>query len=195
MMTIEELYNILLSNKPRDILKTKEDKLFELIPELQLSKGFDQHNEWHIYDVYEHILHVIDNVPSDIILRLAALFHDIGKPIAYTKDEKGTGHFYGHWEVSQMIFEIFANKHNIDQNISSRVSDLIYYHDINVSKLDNDKLNEMYQKLGVEGIIQLYELKKADVLAQNPKYHYILDEYNIQKENLLSMFKTNNKHK
>ena len=195
MMTIEELYNILLSNKPSDILKTKEDKFFELIPELQLSKGFDQHNEWHIYDVYEHILHVIDNVPSDIILRIAALFHDIGKPIAYTKDEKGTGHFYGHWEVSQMIFEIFANKHNIDQNISSRVSDLIYYHDINVSKLDNDKLNEMYQKLGVEGIIQLYELKKADVLAQNPKYHYILDEYNIQKENLLSMFKTNNKHK
>ena len=53
----------------------------------------------------------------------------------------------------------------------------------------------MYQKLGIEGIIQLYELKKADVLAQNPKYHYILNEYNIQKENLLSMFKTNNKHK
>ena len=65
----------------------------------------EQKNIWHVYDVYEHILHVIDGVPNNITLRLAALFHDIGKPFVYKEDENGVGHFYGHWNKSKEIFE------------------------------------------------------------------------------------------
>ena len=184
-MTIEELYNILLSDKPSSVLRKREEELFFLIPELENCKGFEQNNDWHIYDIYEHILHVIDNTPSNLILRLAALFHDIGKPFSYTEDENGIGHFYGHWEVSQRIFNHFADIHNIDISIRDRVSALIYYHDINVSKLDDSVLNEFIDKFGKEGIIQLFELKKADLLAQNKKYNYLLDEYENQKIKLI----------
>jgi len=186
-MTLEELYDILISEKPSNILKNREKELFKLIPELEQCKGFNQNNEWHIYDVYEHIMHVVDNVPSNLVLRLAALFHDIGKPLSYTEDEKGIGHFYGHWEVSQIIFNEFASNHNIDVNIRNRVSQLIYYHDINLSKLDNDCLKEIADIFGNEGIAQLFELKRADLLAQNEKYHYILNEYEVQKKKLIKI--------
>ena len=35
----------------------------------------------------------------------------------------------------------------------------------------------------------LYELKKADLLAQNNKYHYLLEDYKNQKEKILSKYK------
>ena len=187
LMTLDELCNILLMNNPSIVLKNKEKELFFLIPELKKCKGFEQNSEWHIYDIYEHILHVVDNVPSNFILRLAALFHDVGKPFSYTEDENGVGHFYGHWEASQRIFNKFANKQNIDVNIRDRVSQLIYYHDINLSKLDSTELRKIIDKLGNEGIIQLFELKRADLLAQNEKYKYILTEYDIQKEKILKL--------
>lgn len=185
-MTIEELYNILMSEKPSEYLKKYEKDLFNLIPELEKCKGFEQNNDWHIYDVYDHILHVIDNTSPNIILRLAALFHDIGKPNSYIEDENGIGHFYGHWEVSQSIFDKFAIKHNIDKSISSIVSNLIFYHDINFSKLDENSLKRIIDKFSVEGIMQLFELKQADLLAQNKKYNYILDDYAKQKALILS---------
>ena len=186
-MTIEELYEILLSDKPSYILKNREKELFYLIPELEKCKGFEQNSDWHLYDVYEHILHVIDNTSSNLVLRLAALFHDVGKPFSYTEDENGIGHFYGHWEVSQIIFNEFASNHNIDVNIRDRVSQLIYYHDINLSKLDNDCLKKIADIFGNEGIAQLFELKRADLLAQNEKYNYILNEYEVQKKKLIKI--------
>ena len=84
---------------------------------------------------------------------------------------------------------MFALKHNIDKDIAKRISNLIYYHDINVSKLDYNELKEMLEKLSYEGIDQLFELKRADLLAQNKKYHYILDEYPKQKEKVLLRIK------
>jgi len=48
------------------------------IPELARLKGLEQ-NQYHSLDVWEHTLAVFRNTPSDLFLRLAALFHDIGK--------------------------------------------------------------------------------------------------------------------
>ena len=184
-MTIEELYKILLNDKPSEELKNKEKELFVLIPELRICKGFDQKNDWHIYDVYEHILHVVDYIPNDITLRLAALFHDIGKPIKYNEDEHGVGHFYGHWDESKKIFDAFSEKYNIDKELSDSVSTLIKYHDIGFDKLTSEDLD----KLGIEGIKNLFIFKRADLLAQNEKKHYILDDYNSQEEKLLLKLK------
>lgn len=65
MNYVKTLFNILLSDKPSELIKYHEKEIFLLIPELEKSKGFNQNNEWHIYDAYEHILHVIDGVPNN----------------------------------------------------------------------------------------------------------------------------------
>jgi len=188
-MSINDLFNILLCDRPSFFIKEKENDLFNLIPEFQECKGFNQNNEWHIYDVYEHILHVVDNVPADIVLRLAALFHDIGKPSCYSVDNNGVGHFYGHYKVSKKIFDEFADRNNIDSRLKYFVGNLIFYHDINISKLSGVDLFELYTLLGVDGIKKLFDLKRADLLAQNSKFHYILDDYSEQEGRLLLRYK------
>lgn len=188
-MSIDDLYLILLSDNPREQILANEEALFELIPELRVCKGFNQNSKWHIYDVYEHILHVVSYVPSNLILRLTALFHDVGKPISYFEDEDGIGHFFGHWDESKKIFDKFVLKYNIDDNVKYYVSNLIFYHDINISKFDDSQIDELYNILGLEGIDMLYQFKKADLLAQNEEYHYILSDYDKQKEKIFSMYR------
>lgn len=182
---LEKLFDILLSNKPSILIRKNEDYIFNIIPEFRKTKGFNQNNPWHIYDVYDHILHVIDGVKENIILRLTALFHDIGKPYTYTEDENNIGHFYNHWTKSSEIFLNFSKKYKLPVDLTNEVNKLIYYHDINISKLNREELNKFLDEFSVDEINMLYEIKKSDLLAQSPKYHYLLDEYALQKENLL----------
>lgn len=48
------------------------------VPELARLQGIVQ-NQYHSLDVWEHTMAVFRNTPQDLFLRLAALFHDIGK--------------------------------------------------------------------------------------------------------------------
>lgn len=92
-MNYNDLINILLTDKPSILIKENEKDIFDLVPELKLGKGFYQNTIWHLYDVYNHTLSVIDNVENNKLLRITTFFHDIGKPFVYYQDEKGKGHF------------------------------------------------------------------------------------------------------
>lgn len=186
-MNIDKLNQILLSSKPSEEIKSNEEYIFSLIPELKLSKGFNQNNPWHIYDVYEHILHVVDGVPCTLELRLAALFHDIGKPYVYQEDDMGVGHFYQHWIKSNEIFIPFAKKYSLDSQLASTVSKLILYHDQHLEKYSVAETNEFLLKFNHEEIKMLFELKRSDLLAQSEKYHYLLKDYNQKEQELLNM--------
>ncbi len=186
---ITKLFSILLSEKPSEQIIKNEEFVFSLIPELKLSKGFNQNNKWHIYDVYNHILRVVDGVPSDLSLRLSALFHDIGKPFAYYEDEQGQGHFHGHWIKSQEIFLNFAKDNNLDAELSMIVSKLVFYHDLNIGKLDGDSLVNFVNELGGENIEKYFFLKRSDLLAHSPLAHYKLDEYDKQEAAMLKLRK------
>ena len=60
-----------------------------------------QHTPYHKYDVYTHsVKATVAADKGDKMLRLAAFFHDIGKPSCFVTDENGVGHFYGHAKVS-----------------------------------------------------------------------------------------------
>lgn len=189
-MTFDKLLDILTADKPSEGLRAHEDELFELIPELALCKDFDQHNVWHIYDVYEHILHVVDGVPADPVLRMAALFHDVGKPVSYTEDSDGVGHFWGHWETSGDIFDRFAEKHDVDKDLRRKVSDLIFYHDMNPDKSGSDGLAKFLDTFDAEGINDLYLLKNSDLAAQNPEFYpEVSRQQKEQKEKLMNLRK------
>ena len=188
-MKWENLIDILLQDKPSKMIKINEEEIFKLIPELVKCKNFNQNNIWHIYDVYEHILHVVDNVPNNLVLRLAALFHDIGKPLVYIKDESGRGHFYGHWHSSREIFEKYAEKYELDDYLKNKVSNLILYHDLNIDKISKEDIERLINILGETGIIMLFQLKEADLLAQNSEFHFLLDDYKKQKQMILNKVK------
>ena len=182
-MTTNDLFNILINDKPSESLRKNEQEVFRLLPELKICKGFQQNNPWHPYDVYEHILRVVDGVPDNLYLRTAALFHDIGKPAKYYEDENGIGHFPGHWDESNEIFKNFMQRNAVSDDLAYYISYLIFFHD-----LPGDKLPTGVQFLfGNEGIQQLYQLKRADLLAQNPEYwDATMKRYDEEEKKLLT---------
>lgn len=185
-MELNLLIDILTQEKPSEPIRNNEEEIFKIIPELRMCKNFNQNNIWHIYDVYKHILHVVDGVANNINLRLAALFHDIGKPFVYKEDEFGIGHFYGHWIKSKEIFDKFAEKYNLDKSSKDIISNLILYHDLNMEKITDDEITKLINVFDTEGINMLFQLKESDLLAQNPKFHYLLNEYDNHKNKILS---------
>ena len=156
-----------------------------MIPELKACKGFDQKNSWHIYDVYEHILHVVAAVEPEITIRLATLFHDIGKPLAFTQDENGVGHFWGHWECSRDIFHSYIDRLGLSGDDAKLIENLIFYHDINVGKMTDNQICEMVEKIGRNHINKLFAIKRADLLAQAEQYHGLLVDIQAQEHSVL----------
>lgn len=73
-----------------------------VLPELVPSVGFAQ-NDFHIHDVFEHTIWVLDRAPQERLVRLAALFHDAGKPATLSTDDQGRRHFYRHEELSETL--------------------------------------------------------------------------------------------
>lgn len=184
-MNYINLKELLLSNNIYDEIKQNENQIFDIIPELKNCKGFDQKSKWHIYDVYEHILNVIAGTEENICLRLAALFHDIGKPLTFSIDEKNEGHFYNHWIKSVEIFRKYNNEFNLSSEERLLIFNLIFYHDININKMANQEIDKMLNSIGTENIRLLFCLKRADLLAQSPEYHYLINDINEQEENFI----------
>ncbi len=89
----DELRRMLTSPRPRLALELLDagELLEAVLPEVAACKGVQQ-SGYHTHDVLGHTLLTVEGVPPDLILRLAALFHDVGKPSTATPDGAFTGH-------------------------------------------------------------------------------------------------------
>jgi poly(A) polymerase len=89
----DELRRMLTSERPRLAIELLDagELLETILPEVAACKGVTQ-TGYHTHDVYGHTLLVVEHVPDDLPLRLAALFHDVGKPSTATPDGAFTGH-------------------------------------------------------------------------------------------------------
>lgn len=165
----EELKKIIVSNNVDKYMDEYREIFFEIIPEFKECNGFNQHNDYHIYDVYTHTINVVKNAPKNIYIRLASIFHDIGKPRAFKLDENQVGHFLGHANISNDIFKNFADKYKLDNKTKMIVSDLVLYHEDDLSS-KNNKIYNFYKKFNMNRIEMLFDLKRADIMSQNQKY-------------------------
>lgn len=136
----------------------------QIIPELKPCIGFDQNNKYHIHDVYEHILYVVDGCKTNKFeIKLAALLHDIGKPSSYTADKEGWGHFYGHPEVSyEITLGVLRDRLRLTKEQSDRVINLVRYHDITIAKT-RASVKRALNKHGEEWLRDWFILKQADM--------------------------------
>lgn len=166
-MDYNELQRILVEDKPSTILRDRREELAELIPEMKETFDFDQQTVWHQYDVFEHTLHVVDETEPDYIVRLAALFHDIGKPRMMYLDDNGEGHFHYHWEESEKIFVDYQNKFNLSEEDIYLIRKLIYYHDLTIK---NETLHLFLEEFDEEGLKMLLDLKQADAKAHSEEF-------------------------
>lgn len=164
-----ELRGLLCGEHVRRILTEYVDVLGVFIPELLPMKEFDQRNRHHIYDVLEHTARAVESVRPVPVLRLAALFHDTGKPPCFTLDEHGEGHFKGHPEVSAEITAAVMSRLKFDTATKELVTRLVKYHDRQIEPTER-AVRRALAKLSPEVFDLLLELKRADNLAQAPEY-------------------------
>lgn len=144
-----------------------EDVLVEFIPELKSTFGFKQNNPYHCYPVYAHILTVLKEcVDADIITKLAAFFHDIGKPHCYQDDKNGIRHFKGHGKVSADMTDSIMRRLKFDNDTREKVVQLVYYHDASF-EVGKKYVRRWLNKIGVDQFKRLLVLRRADIMGQS----------------------------
>jgi poly(A) polymerase len=121
----DELRRMLLSERPAEALRLLDaGGLLEVIlPELAACKGVTQ-GGFHTHDVFGHTLLTVQGTPADLPLRLAALFHDVGKPPTATPD----GAFTGHEEVGAEMARSALERLRFSQRDVEAVAELVRLH-------------------------------------------------------------------
>lgn len=159
-----ELCKILCGNGVLQILLEYKDVVCKILPELEPCVGFDQNNRFHQYTVYDHIAHAVANYPGkDVVIKLALLLHDVGKPQCYTEDENG-GHFHGHAPVSAEIADFALFRLRFDNQTRHDVVELIGMHDATLVPTKR-VVRRILNKIGPEQFTRLIEVRFADINA------------------------------
>ncbi len=164
-----ELVKLLVSDHPDYLRVAYETGVTKVImPEFDVMMETPQVHEHHMYDVGEHTLHSLLEIPAEKDLRLAMLFHDIGKPPTLTVDEDGTTHFYDHPPVSEDMTKEIMRRLKFDNDTLHRVCRLVKYHDYgNGEEVTLKKIRKALSKIGDDIFLDLLLVKKADVMAQS----------------------------
>ncbi len=183
-----ELTKMLLYAGAERVLLRYTDVLGVILPELPPMKGFDQCNGYHAYDVLSHTTRTVSEIPPDPILRLAALFHDVGKPDCFTVDENGVGHFYGHPARSAKMALDRLTALRFDQKTISHVCRLIQDHDKYIDVTET-AVRKRLSEMGPELFEELYLLQRADNLASGtcpPERLDPIDELALLRDRVLT---------
>ena len=172
----KEFSGLLEGKYAADVIRKYWEVIAVFIPEIQPMVGFDQKNYHHVYDVMEHSLHVMDEMPRVAYLRFAGLFHDVGKPHTFTIDEEGVGHFYGHGKVGTEMVREILNRLKYDNETKNRIVTLVDWHDRRI-EVEERSIKRALGKLGEELFFDLLLIKRADALSQAPEFLGRLERY------------------
>ncbi len=160
----DEFSKIMLSPRPSAgiSLMEKSGMLELLLPELATCRGVLQKG-MHSFDVLDHCMLSADAAPADLVLRLAALFHDIGKPESMKTGADGSPTFHRHEELSVRGGEAILKRFRYPGSVIREVCHLVTNHMFNYSGEWSDAaVRRFVAKVGEENIDALFELRLAD---------------------------------
>ena len=189
-----EFGKLLCGNGAADVVRRYIDVIGVPFPELLAMRGFQQHNEYHRYDVLEHCVRAMEAVDTAaarkteescasgvsgadasaetfgtllqdrLHMRMAALFHDVGKPLTYSQEDNGRGHFYGHAAKGAEVTADVMERFRAGRALTERVVTLVRYHDLIFEK-DERLLKRWMRKFTPEVLFEILSIKIADNMA------------------------------
>ncbi len=135
-----------------------------ILPELTKGRSLAQRADFHKYDVLEHSLRAVrymEEISGEYPLRLAALLHDVGKPVCMI--EQGNAH--GHDEEGEKIVEEILTRLKAPKRVIKQIAWLTKRHmyDFNC-KTGENKLRRFFVK-NYPQIEDLLKIKQADFSA------------------------------
>lgn len=163
----DEFIKIIASPRATSGIRLLEETglLRYIIPELSGAVGCQQ-NKHHIYDVFEHSVRSLDYAVSknySLAIRLAALFHDIGKP----RTKRGTGEdatFYAHEIIGAKMVRQILDRLHFPRELADDIIHLVRYHMFNyaVGEVSPAGVRRLLARVGLEYIDPLIHLREAD---------------------------------
>ncbi len=188
----EEFIRIVMSPRPHIglILCNKLGILKQVLPELEEGIGVAQ-NKAHSFDVFEHILRTVEHsAKKDFTLetRLAALFHDIGKPATRRwSEEKKDWTFYGHDMVGAKMAAKIMTRMAFPKKMIETVTTLVRWHMFfsDTEQITHSAVRRIVNRVGKEHIWHLMDVRTCDRIGtgrpkESPyrlrKYHSMVDE-------------------
>ncbi|MGA2766529.1 MAG: HD domain-containing protein [Spirochaetia bacterium] len=137
-----------------------------ILPELLEGAGIEQ-GSLHCYDVFTHSLYACDAAPSaSLVLRLAALLHDVGKPRTRNVEPDGHPTFYSHEKVSAGMAEEILVRLKLPTAVIRDVTHLIAHHMFNYQEEWSDAaVRRLVARVGEQTIDNLISLRRADQIG------------------------------
>jgi tRNA nucleotidyltransferase (CCA-adding enzyme) len=145
-----------------------------LLPEFERAIGFDQESRYHDLTVDEHTFLVVQaaaDMGAALAVRLAALFHDLGKPHVAWRGTDGRLHYYAkpgystrsHEQVSAELAAQALSRLRYPNDLRARVLRLIRGHMIDPGKGDPVRARRLLARYGKRLTLELLDHKEADL--------------------------------
>ena len=181
----DELRRMLVSERPALAVELLDEGglLGVILPEVAACKGVAQ-GGYHTHDVYGHTLVTVQGTAADLPLRLAALFHDVGKPSTATPD----GAFTGHDELGSIMARAALERLRFSQREIEVVAELVRLHLRPVyykSEWSDGAVRRLARDAGAQ-LPRLMALARADVAASSYPEPQKLDELQRRIEGVLA---------
>ncbi|NMB92073.1 MAG: HD domain-containing protein [Parcubacteria group bacterium] len=147
------------------LLLQQTNLLSQFIPELEKTIGVTQ-NKHHLYTVFEHLWRSLEYASQknySLEVRLASLFHDLGKP--KTKEGEGTNAtFYNHEIVSTQMTRQILTRLKFPTEKINKITLLVRYHGfVYDPEITTDAaIRRLLVKVGSQNIQELAQLREAD---------------------------------
>lgn len=198
----DELIKVLLSKKPSKYIRLlySTGLLYFLIPELHACYGMEQNKKYHKHDVFTHSILACDNTEPDIILRLAALLHDIGK--LQTRDEQNSKvTFYSHEVISARLSKRILKRLDFNHDIIVKVMELTYLHMYNYEpdKWTDSAVRRFIKKAKIQkedldklDTFPLFLVRRADRLANGYTHKEVSYRQSLLQKRILDTFEQSN---
>jgi len=177
----EEFVKLLMSNNPRlGITILVDTGLADLVlPEIpKLRLEIDEHH--HHKDVYEHSITVLEQAISqeeklggpNLVIRLAALLHDIGKPKTRNLIEGGGVSFHHHEVVGARLSKARMKALRFDNDTIEAVETLVAlhlrFHGYGEGEWTDSAVRRYVRDAG-DLLVHLHVLTRADCTTRNAK--------------------------
>lgn len=181
----DELCKTLMTDNPTYVKRFKTLGLMKYIsPEIDNLFHCPQNCVYHDFNVGVHTMQVLKLTPKDLNLRMAALLHDVGKPISKTTDEKGFDHFYNHSDMSEAISLNVLRDLKFSTDEIKDICKLVKFHDLFLD-LPGDNTKKIYEKcrnfvienpdLESDFYSNLRTIQKCDLLGKSSEKNKVID--------------------